>query len=124
MPESVRAIIIREAETSNHTISATQNIPVFFTSPREKKRAHEEPDAVEPTLAADTTAFTTPHGLTYQPGDEVEWNTGNSEPLRFRIDSVSDENVQITFLDKDHLESAPWRISTSGLTFCFQSLPA
>ena len=103
MPESVRAIIIREAETSNPNISATQNIPVFSTPPREEKtQSHEEPAAVEPTLAADTTAFITPHGLTYQPGDEVEWNTGNSESLRFRIDSVSDENVHITFLNKDH----------------------
>ena len=103
MPESVRAIIIREAETSNPTISATQNIPVFSTPPHEEKiQSHEEPAAVEPTLAADTMVFTTPHGLTYQPGDEVEWNTGNGEPLRFRIDSVSDENIHITFLNKDH----------------------
>ena len=44
MPESVRAIIIREAETSNPTISATQNTPVFSTPPREEKMpSHEEP---------------------------------------------------------------------------------
>ncbi len=36
MPESVRKIIMEEAETANPTISATQYDPVFSTSPRER----------------------------------------------------------------------------------------
>ena len=36
MPDSVRKIIIEEAETANLTISATQNDPVFSTPPRDR----------------------------------------------------------------------------------------
>ncbi|MBQ9262849.1 MAG: hypothetical protein IJ189_01400 [Clostridia bacterium] len=97
MPESVKARIIREAETANPTISATQDALVFSTPPREKTHPSLE-EAANPAI--DKQVYETPRGLVYQAGDEVDWNTGTGESLHLRIDSITDENVHIIFLDK------------------------
>lgn len=95
MPESVRAIIIEKAETSNPSISATQNAPVFSAPPREKN-----PPSQEEMPAAERPAFKTPGGQLYHAGDEIEWRTGTSNIQHIRIDRVDGDSVYITFPNK------------------------
>ena len=95
MPESVRASIIEEAETSNPTISATQDTPVFSAPPRERNPpSQEEMPANEPPV------YKTPGGHLYHAGDEIEWRTGTSNIQHIRIDRIDGDNVYITFSNK------------------------
>ena len=50
MPESIRERIIREAETANPSISATQDAPVFSTPPREINPQLQEEEAPDATI--------------------------------------------------------------------------
>ncbi len=85
----------REAETSNPTISATQDSPVFSTQPREKNPpSQEEMPANEPPV------YKTPGGHLYHSGDEIEWRTGASNTQNIRINRIDGDNVYITFPDK------------------------
>ena len=85
----------REAETSNPTISATQDSPVFSTQPRGKNPpSQEEMPANEPPV------YKTPGGHLYRAGDEIEWRTGASNTQHIRINRIDGDNVYITFPDK------------------------
>ena len=99
LPENIKARIIYQAETSNDTVSATQNDPVFSTPPRQKEQpAHEDISAETSVSASEmvTREYTTPNGIPYHAGDEMDWYTGKGEPLLIHIDRVDDESLYVT----------------------------
>ena len=87
MPESVRKIIIDEAETANLTISATQNDPVFSTPPRDRtltppaQEAQTQPE--EPPVNADEKAPS-------QPSAESEEQAEASSPRTIAQEDIDE----------------------------------
>ncbi|MBQ6256218.1 MAG: hypothetical protein IJJ60_06470, partial [Clostridia bacterium] len=88
MPESVRKIIIEEAETANLTISATQNDPVFSTPPRDRtltppaQEAQTQPE--EPPVIADEKSPS-------QPSAESEEHAEASSPRTIAQEDIDEE---------------------------------
>ena len=99
LPENVKARIIYQAETSNDTVSATQNDPVFSTPPRQREQTSHENISAEASVSASGMAareYTTPNGIPYHVGDEMDWYTGKGEPLLIHIDHIDDESLYVT----------------------------
>ena len=106
LPENVKARIIYQAETSNDTVSATQNDPVFSTPPRQREQtSHEDISAKASVPASEMAAreYTTPNGIPYHAGDEMDWYTGKGEPLLIHIDRVDDESLYVTMPGRKRL---------------------
>jgi len=113
MPDSVKASIEREAKTSNMTVSATQDTPVFNTPPQGTEPERTAPDAEQPAqgAAADilpdsslTLADMREYGYTHDSMLPVKMERARElYDMDFTVYMLYEDNTEAMVFDRDEI---------------------
>ena len=107
LPEIIKEKIRHAAATSEATVSATQDTPIFSVPPMPPEQVRERSASEQPE------AYATPDGIPYHVGDAFDsYDEQGKLQTRFRITGVDDNYIHYVFPDLP--EQAPvdmWRES-------------
>ncbi|MBR0312319.1 MAG: hypothetical protein IJQ98_08010, partial [Oscillospiraceae bacterium] len=114
LPEIIKEKIRHAAATSEATISATQDTPIFNVPPLTPEQVREKPapeqsiqDQSEPEQSE---AFTTPDGIPYHVGDAFDSYDELGKPqTRFQLTGVDEDYIHYTFPDLPEQEPVDMR---------------
>ena len=94
LPEIIKEKIRLAAATSEATISATQDTPIFSVPPLPLEQVREKPAPEQPE------AYTTPDGIPYHVGDSFDSYDELGKPqTRFQLTDVDEDYIHYTFPD-------------------------